>query len=50
MSDEREDPNAERERLAREAMSRDPGGDEETPEGGPWAKASSGDDPDADDD
>ncbi|HZT90628.1 MAG TPA: hypothetical protein VFA05_01170 [Gaiellaceae bacterium] len=38
-----DDPNAERERLAREAMGRDPDGADDPPEGGPWAKTSSGD-------
>lgn len=41
MSDTEQDPNTDRERLADEAMGRDP--DEHTPEGGPWAKTSSGD-------
>jgi hypothetical protein len=36
-----QDPNTDRERLADEAMGRDP--DEHEPEGGPWAKTSSGD-------
>jgi hypothetical protein len=43
MTEQQDDPNAERERLAREAMGRDPGGDDDPPEGGPWAKTSSGD-------
>jgi hypothetical protein len=34
------DPNADRERLADEAMGRDP---DETPSAEPWAKTSSGD-------
>ena len=34
------DPNSERERLADEAMGRDP---DKTPHDGPWAKTSSGD-------
>jgi hypothetical protein len=38
-----EDPNAERERLSREAMGRDPDGSDDPPEGNPWAKTSSGD-------
>jgi hypothetical protein len=41
MSDTEQDPNTDRERLADEAMGRDP--DEDAPEGGPWAKTSSGD-------
>ena len=36
-----QDPNTDRERLADEAMGRDP--DEHEAEGGPWAKTSSGD-------
>jgi hypothetical protein len=35
-----QDPNADRERLADEAMGRDSG---DQPESGPWAKTSSGD-------
>jgi len=36
-----QDQNADRERLADEAMGRDP--DKHAPEAGPWAKTSSGD-------
>jgi hypothetical protein len=43
MDVEDDDPNAERERIAKAAMGRDPDDNDDPPEGGPWAKTSSGD-------